>query len=487
MKILLINPPLLSRNGRESLFPPLGLGYIASALEKAGYKPTILDVPIEGRMKKLNNNTFYVGMEDEEIEHEIRRIKPDIIGLTCLFIGRFNFVLKIANIAKRIDKNVRVIVGGMHPSSMPKEILKNHSIDFVVLGEGEYTIVELVKIIECNGDYSKLDGLAYKKRGRIFINHKRKFIKNLDVIPFPAFHLFPLEKYFMRQKEIYGRTFLPLSTSRSCSRNCNFCSVHIVHGNVYRARSPQNVVDEIEYLKKRYGIEEINIVDDNFTQNSERAKNIFREIIKRKIKIGWTQMQVEIASCDKELLLLMKKCGVHSINLPLESGDQFILQKIIGKGLSLDKAREIIKLCYELGFFVGINVVLGNIGESKESIKNTINFLSSTPFDSLNAAFAVPLPGTRLYDACVNKKYIKKSIILKSLAKGLRLGDKPHFKTLELSKKDLIFCGKILLRKALHKKIKSMPVYFPKKIKFLMRLIGTKWANYLRSHIKYAN
>jgi len=393
--------------------PPLGIAYLAAVLEKNGYKVSLLDCIVEGYdSPEKRNKHIHLGLEWYEIEKRVRIFAPDVVGISCMFSLMFPEALKVAEIVKNIDINIKVVMGGAHPSSVPYDVLSNKNIDFIVRGEGEATLLELVRCIEHeDADFSRIDGIGYKESGVLKLNPKTRFIENLDQIPFPARHLLQMEKYYTIGEAHGGlkrKRYASMITSRGCPGNCIYCSIHTVWGTHWRPRSPANVIDEIEHLVKDYGIEEIHFEDDNLTFDRERAKLIFQGIIDRRLDITWTTPNgVAVWRLDEEMLKLMKKSGCYQINLGIESGNEQVLRRIIKKPLNLEKVRGIVKKIRELGIWAHGFFILGMPGETKQTMEDTINFATSLDLDSASFFIATPYPGTRLYDICEEQGYIQ--------------------------------------------------------------------------------
>jgi anaerobic magnesium-protoporphyrin IX monomethyl ester cyclase len=314
MKILLIQPPMVIYPFETHSVPfPLGLAYMAAVLENEGYTVEILDCILENWNKPAKEDgKEYYGLSYKDIDREIRKRRPDIVGISCLFSSQWKHMKEIAKIAKKYD--CKVVVGGAHPSSEVMSTIKNRNIDFVIIGEGEYTMLNIVKSIENAYNFRKIDGIAFRSNRKVVINPKTKFIENLDELPFPAYHLLSMKKYFQAKRphgtEVVKPPSIAMITSRGCPRNCVFCSIHTIWGWRWRARSPEKVVDEIEFLVKNYGANEINFEDDNISLDKERMERICDEIIKRKLKIKWTTPNgIAIMTLDKKLLYKMKKSG----------------------------------------------------------------------------------------------------------------------------------------------------------------------------------
>lgn len=445
MSILLINPPFCSSSSSDDLFPPLGLACIAAVIREKGHNVSIFDASINKKQKvrKIGRGYWY-GKNWEEIKEEIRKYKFDAVGIGCFFSMRFPYALNVAKIIKKIDKNIPIIIGGIHATAEPREVLKNKEIDYVVIGEGEQTIIDLIKAMHKNSkkDLKKIDGLGYKINGKILINPKTRYIHDLDSLPLPARDLLDMEYYIASKGfrwDLGDKKQTSVITSRGCPNRCTFCNMHMINGRIYRGRSAKNVVDEIEELIKQYGIEELSFEDDNLTFDRERILNICKEIISRGIKIKWnTPNGVSAKVLDEEVLRYMKKSGCVSINLGIESGDPVILNKVIKKGLSLEKVKEVVWLCKKIGLIVNGYFIIGMPGETKESINNSIKFANSIPLDKIALFFATPFPGTELYEQCLKNKYISEDYHQQITHKSFILFDKPLIETPLMSKEELL-------------------------------------------------
>lgn len=413
MKIMLILPPLMVKEkGLYGVTPPLGIAYLASVLEMNGHTVRLLDCIVEGYDSPVRHDGFvHLGLNWQEIEQRMRVFSPDMVGISCMFSMMFPEALKVADIAKGIDRNIFVVMGGAHPSSVPHDVLMYENVDFVMIGEGEETLLELVGAIEKKSDIQRIDGLGYRINGNVTVNPKTVFIKDLDALPFPARHLLPMERYYEIGESHGGlkrSRYASIITSRGCPGNCVYCSIHSVWGKSWRPRSPENVLHEIQHLVKDYGIREIHFEDDNLTFDRERARMIFQGIIDKALDITWTTPNgVAIWKLDEELLKLMKKSGCYQLNLGIESGNEQVLRKIIKKPLRLEKVREIVKKIRELDIWAHGFFILGMPGETKQTMEDTINFAINLNLDSANFFIATPYPGTTLYDLCKQHGFIQ--------------------------------------------------------------------------------
>lgn len=441
MNILLLSPPYEADSENAGVFPPLGLAYIAAVLKKAKHEVKIIDFCL-GKIKKRKNGFCWYGKSYHEIEDEIRNYKPDLIGLGCFFSIRFPYVLKIAKICKKVFPNTPIVIGGIHATVNPKLVLKNKEIDYIVLGEGENTIIDLINAIKGENTFESIGGLAFRKNGKNYVNPKNKFIEDLDKLPLPARDLLDMEAYIADRTirwNLNSRRHASVFTSRGCPNRCTFCSMFYINGRCFRSRNPIKVADEIETLVKNYEIEEISFEDDNLTFDKERMIKICQEVIKRKLKIYWnTPNGISAKTLDEEVLTWMRKAGCVSVNVAIESGDPYILNQVIRKGLSLKKAEEVVKIADKVGLLVNSYFVLGMPGETRESVERTMKYACSLPLYDIGISFATPFKGTELYDDCIKNKYVPKNIEEIMLKNGFRIYGTPIIETPFLSKKELL-------------------------------------------------
>lgn len=422
--ICLINPPsIIPRDVVfSSVYEPAGLAYIAAVLEQNGFKVFILDALILGwnRYTQLERGRKLVGLTYEEIKAYVKQVSPNIVGISALFSIQASSAYRVAAAAKEADSSIITVLGGAHPTANPLECLSRPEVDFVVMGEGELTMLDLVRALE--SDCQKLDsidGIGYKKAGTATLNKRREPIKDLDTLPFPARHLLPMERYQDASKAFqssrlmvtYGKRWAKVITSRGCPYRCNFCQVHLLHGRNWRARSPENVIGEIEQLVHSYSVNVVCFEDDNLTLDKNRMLRICQLITQKRLGIKWdTSNGVRADSLDKELLTAMKEAGCVRIVVAPESGNQYVVDHIIKKKLNLRKVEEAVSLSKQLGLRVDCFFVIGSIGETKENIRETLAFASK--LRKLGASYlifsiATPHYGTDLYEEAREKRYLR--------------------------------------------------------------------------------
>ena len=308
MKVLLVSPPTESalRRIMGTTGPPLGLAYVASMV-KDEHDVKIIDSIAEGYGK-------------EDVATIIRNFDPDVVGLTAT-TSMMPDAYEIAKIAKEVNENVKIILGGPHATFMPER-----TIDFIVRGEGEHAFKELVDALERDGDLKGINGLTFKRNGKIINNPPRKLIKNIDEIPIPSYDLLPMKKYKLNKIE-----FGTIITSRGCPFNCTFCSSSLQFGKKWRAHSVERTIDELSLLRDEYGKKEIEFLDDTFTLLKPRAIAIANKIREERLDISWAASS-RVDTFSTEIANAIKNGGAHTVYFGIESGSQKTLD-FIGKGL----------------------------------------------------------------------------------------------------------------------------------------------------------
>jgi radical SAM superfamily enzyme YgiQ (UPF0313 family) len=387
MNILLINPA-----SKTSLVcPPLGLAYLAASLQKSNYQVTILDYSLEKFSK-------------ENLLKIIKEKNISIIGLTAV-TPNIKETLFLANLIKKKFPKKIIILGGPHATLQAEKILKTTgSIDYILRGEGEIRLPKLIEYILKKECPENLAGLTFRKNNQIINTPEADFISNLDNLPFPARELLDIQKY---SKHLFSvrKPATTILTSRGCPYHCIYCSKPIT-GSKFRARSPENVVSEIELLKNKYNIKEIIFYDDTFTLDKERVLKICQSMIEKKLGIQW-KCETRVNLVDEELLKLMKKAGCYLIAYGIESGSQKILD-ILKKNITLSQIERSIKITKEAGIDVLGYFMLGIPGENEKDIQKTINFAKKLNIDYAQFSIATAYPETELYQIAKSQNKLPK-------------------------------------------------------------------------------
>jgi anaerobic magnesium-protoporphyrin IX monomethyl ester cyclase len=441
-RVLLIQPPLVVHTDLSSepkgVHPPIGLGYLAAVLENR-YEVQILDSIVEGYDTEIeiDRRRIRYGLSYDQIRKKIETFKPDVVGVANGFSSGFREALAVCEEARKVDPGIITVIGGSHPSALPEQVAQNSAIDFVVIGEGEYTFRDLLAGI-AGGDWTQLDGLAWKNNGNVVVREKTQFIENLDALPFPARHLLPMSKYFSIGEAFLltkRKPFTPLNTSRGCVAQCTFCPVHATWGGKWRARSAENVLNEIEHLVRTYGVREIHFDDDNIVLNRKRAVALFQGMIDRKLDVVWTvPTGLALWAVDDELIALMRRSGCYKLFVAVESGDPQMLRDVIRKPLNLEHVKPLVRTMQKVGIEVESFFVVGMPGETRDSLERSFQFARGLDTDVSHYFFANPMPGTKLWDVCSEKGYFREGFNLEDVRVEQANIETPEFPAAELEK-----------------------------------------------------
>ena len=470
-RILLIAPPAFTMKSWRDInpLPPMGLGYLASIAERLGIQVKILDCLVHGwdHEEDVNEHLIRVGLSNDEIQKRIIDFKPDLIGVNCQFSRQYRIYHQIFSLIKKIDPGIIVVAGGPHATVCPEEVLSDDNCDYLLSGEAEDSFRELIEALGNESKIASIGGLGWKIDGKLHFNPNQKIIEDLDSIPFPAYHLMELDKYFglnashgMRHKQ----RFCPIITSRGCPAKCTFCSARQVWGNTYRMRSVENVLEEMRLLKDQYGIEEIMFEDDNVTAHAKRAKHLFSRMIEERLDFVWdTPNGAGVWSMDEEMIDLIKKSGCVQLNFPVESGSQHVLKHIIRKPLNLEKVKKLVKYCKIIGLDHSMFLVIGMPGEKLSDMWESFKFAAECGCYSPHISVATPYPGTQLYEDCVQKGYFSKPFSLDDLFIRSFLIITPDWNEEDLRK--------ILIRGNLYLKLRNVIVQPSIIMKYIMKAI----------------
>jgi len=394
LHIILINPRL--RAWSPTVLVPLGLAYIASVLENEGNDIEIIDMNAE----KVTD------------EHLQRRVSDaDVVGITGM-ITEYQEVLRITNIIKETNRHIKVVLGGPLATTTPQELLQISQADFVVIGEGERTIADLVSAIKQGDNFADIKGIGCKDGNQISITDRPEPIANLNIIPFPARHLLDMNRYVQNQFHSFSSKMegfgeiksTNLITSRGCPYSCTFC-FRDMWGYKWRGRSPENIVEEMEFLYAKYGINGFFFNDDTFVLDRNRVFEFCNLLKERKLNVVWF-CNGRVNLMTKELLEAMYEAGCKEIAYGIESGSQKMLNSL-KKSITLEQVRNTVKWTKQAGISANGYFMIGLPGETKEDIRQTIGFAEELDLGFYGFSLLTPLPGTELYNAAVEKGLIQ--------------------------------------------------------------------------------
>ncbi|MBL7129833.1 MAG: cobalamin-dependent protein [Candidatus Omnitrophica bacterium] len=395
MRITLVTPPYnLLKEGygtkmysKYASYPPLGIGYIAAALEKTSHKVKIVD----SQAALLNN---------EQILSEIYKFGSDAVGISAV-TACANSACELAIFLKK-KLNIPVIMGGPHPTCFPEAVYKKaKDIDLLVVGEGEETIKEIISVIDCKDRWKNIDGICFLDGDHNFImTNRREPIDDLDKIEPPARHLYNNEFYHPIPNLHLQLPATNMITSRGCPyAKCAFCYQAGRMKQRYRRHSPERIIGEIGNLVKQYGIKEVAFWDDNFIVSKDWIKKFCGLLIEKRLNLSWScYSRVDMVS--KEALDMVGRAGCWSIFYGLESGAQELLD-IINKGITLEQSRSAVKWAHQAGIETRGSFMLALPGENPQLAKKTIDFAIQLNLDSAQFLATYPEYGTKLYDKAV--------------------------------------------------------------------------------------
>ncbi len=363
--------------------PPLGLAYIAAILERDGHRVKILDTPT----LKMDLDTWV---------QNVKSWSPDIIGFSILTPTAPKAYVAARKIKEEMN-DVILVAGGQHPTYMWSETLDN-GFDIIVRGEGEVTARELIKTIDRHGmdtaELRRVAGIVFRdKHGNIVATRERPLIYNLDVLPWPARHLLPMDKYTLFGKKI---RVAHIMASRGCPYGCIYCTTSYYWGRRIRYRSPRNVAEEIEFLVDKYRVEHVVFTDDELTANRRFVYGLIEEMKKRGLDIGFA-CGARINHMDKDFMKFLYNNGCIALYFGVESGTQRILDKI-GKMISLDQVRKVFRWKREIGGFATASFILGFPWETIDDMKKTVELAIDIDPDYAQFTVLTPYPGTPLFD-----------------------------------------------------------------------------------------
>ncbi len=373
MRVLLINPfyPI-----SETPSPPLGLAYLAAALEQAGVQVKILDYVVYPYRR-------------DALESVLEEFKPHVAGATAVSMT-FDHARQILCDVKAIDPEILTVIGGPHVTFCARQTLETFpELDVVVLGEGEETLVDLTRTVDDARNLDTVNGIAYRVGSEVRTTAKRKVIKNLDALPLPARHLLPLDRYRALGMPI------SMTTSRGCPYKCIFCVGRKMVGAKVRYHSADRIAAELQYLEN-LKFHQINIADDLFTTNQNHCLAVCEEILKRNLEINWTSF-ARVDTVSEKLLSRMKAAGCTAVSFGIESANPDIL-KTIKKGITVEQIRNAVRICRRVGISPYASFILGLPGETPETIKETTDFAANLQQEGLAYGFHIlaPFPGTEV-------------------------------------------------------------------------------------------
>jgi len=400
MKILLIDPPYTIFTGYDSRYFPVGLSYIGSALKENGYDVVIYDVDrerqdtgdlnfseeyerLDNYLREINGSNHFVW---ERIEKVVEDYAPDIIGITAMTMV-FGSAIKTAEVCKKVQPEAIVIIGGPHVTDWPEICFQSPYIDFCLSGEGEESILLLLKAIKDKNTSSReIPGVSFKKDGQVILRNSTPNISELDKYPFPAREL------LLNQDKYTSEDMGVIMTSRGCPYKCGFCS----HPPKVRYRNLDNVIEEISYVKDKYGTQQFTIKDDSFTVSRKRTIEFCGRLKKEGLDINW-DCTTRVNLIDDELLDMMQDAGCNVIKVGIETGSERIMKEV-NKGITLEQAKKAADMLNKHGFFWSAYFMYGLPTETKDDMLKTLEFMKELNPPYAGLGLYAPMPNTQMWD-----------------------------------------------------------------------------------------
>ena len=352
--------------------PPLGLAYVASVLKQAGHSPEILDLDVT--RKRVDFTTY------------------DLVGISAL-TPTYPNALTIAQACAR--KGVPVAMGGYHPTFMDGEALGTGWVNYVVRGEGEYILLDLLDYLGGKKPIERVAGISYRRKGEVKRNAAALPVHDLDSIPLPARELLEMEKYNATLNESRMTSVI---TSRGCPFNCHFCSSSRFGGKKWRSRSAESVLDELGRLKEDYSYRAVNFIDDNFTLNPKRTIEICEGMIEKKLGMSWLALsRPETIVKHEPMVERMAEAGAYMVFLGMESGSEETLRGY-HKTVGTDQFYKAVKMLSQYNIKTWASFMIGALNETRDMIVKTLNFARKLNPHAVQFSILTPYPGTDLFE-----------------------------------------------------------------------------------------
>jgi radical SAM superfamily enzyme YgiQ (UPF0313 family) len=390
MKILLVVPNIEGRVGS----PPFNAALLSSFIKNS-----------TEHQSKISDLTFYKSTWKQYLKNEIENEKPDLIGISVMSFDFFQ-ALEIASFIKD-NYRIKIIFGGVHAILQPDEVMTHKNVDIVCTGEGEYVLKEILdNNLNCQG----IQGIWYQENGKLIKNEKRFVTENLDEFPYPDWHDFELEKYFM-----VNNNHITLMASRGCPYSCTYCSNHVLNkelkGKYVRFRSVDNLLDEVGNVIENYssrGFKYIYFIDDIFILNKKWVLEFCRKYKERGYdkKVKWTS-SVRANLVDVEIIQAMKEAGCYQVGMGIESSDDFIRNKIYKRNMSKSQIMNAVRIIKEAGLKISTQFIIGAPLETVETMEATLEMAQKIDADTIMFSILMPLPGTEIKELCERENLVE--------------------------------------------------------------------------------
>ena len=440
---------------RKHCSPPIGIAYLASNMLKHGYDVKVIDALVDGFEQEIYEEPFIIyGLNPIQIVEKIKEYKPDVIGISVLFSMTISEVYKICKEIKKQIPSLPILLGGQHPSGAPDDVMNRAYVDYVITGEAEITMLKFMDALNGRINFEDVPNLYYKdSRLNIVNTNKLKKVKPmvvgkgweyyarkestvpeiLDDLPYPAWHLFNMEGYWKSNVRTGGgnpktNRYAVMLSTRGCPHTCEFCTSPLASGyKAYRKRSNECVLKEIKWLVDTYQIGEVQFVEDNFFVSKKRAKSLMKDLAREFPDIYFQSTGgTEVNALDDEMIELMAKSNFYHAILAIEAGDPEVQKTSVDKNVKLDRLPQIVKKLNEHNIDTKALYMIGFPGETRAQIQKTVDLALNLGVLDFNLSIVTALPGTPLYDECLEKGMFPEGTTVNNLnysKSNIKLGD----------------------------------------------------------------
>ena len=464
-----------SPGARKHCSIPIGIAYLAANLRKYGYEACILDILVEGYSHEVYKEPFIVyGLPTEDVIARIRIEKPDIIGFSLMFSMLAEEAYAICAAIKEAFPDLPIVMGGQHASGAPFDVMKRESINYILHGEADNTIVHLMDALNGLRPMDSVRGLYYRHpNGRIadtmsvakaavegkgwnyYDRRESPVPSDLDGLPYPAFDLMNMNAYWGAAVrtgggDAIGERFGVMLASRGCPHVCTFCTSPLQSGyRFYRKREIKSVLDEIRWQVETFGVSEIQFVEDNFFVSKKYVKDLMRALAKEFPDIVfWNTSGVDVNALDKEMIDLMVDANFHRALLAIEAGDPKVQAERVDKKVKLERLPDLVEYMKDRGIDLKALYMIGFPGETRAQIQRTVDFALNLGILDFNLSIVSPLPGTPLYDECLEKGLFIEGTTLSNICFG-----KSVIKLPDTTPEELEDIRRLVWRQAFEKRI----------------------------------
>ena len=422
MKVLLIHPFRndIGAMNADEFMPSLAVLCLAAALRKAGHTPIILDLAVKSVLAKSDPGQYCL----DKIVEVVKKEQPPLIGISFLFSGTFPLARQYAQLIKEIAPNSKIITGGIHATSYPREILSTcHEFDYIGISEGESTIVEIANKVEAEDYYnlSEIKGFAFRDELGVHINEKRE-LEDFAELPIPAWDLIDLAEYEKPRPEFYSpkghdiKNIIPIISTRGCPYRCTFCDLHLIQGRKMRRRGPELFVDELEYLHKERGMNYFAFQDDNLVRDRRHIIAVCKEIVKRRLDIEFeTASGLHINSLTEEVIDHMVAAGMTYAAISIEHGNAYMRNEVMQKFTDEETIYKAVENIRRHKVLIRANWIMGYPEETNETLQDTYDMIEALKVDRAAVLKLIPYPGTPVFDQCIKDKLFVEDIDEKNM------------------------------------------------------------------------